>query len=299
MAAQGGSGRLTATAANDIAAGSIVVDLNTGNGTPLNNQTSTDRSQQFGLAVQVPAEPAPTVPRPRIRSSFATSNQTFYLRADLPTLLSDLGQSPSSAAGFQRAAQGADQLRPGIGGARPGKLGIGSRLGADGPAAGPASAGARRGRYVEPVDRRADVVTAPRCVHRQRQLTPRSARPGVAPTTRRRWRSSRSSRTSSSRCRRPSGAFRERRRLASRSTGPSARSRPTRSSSPMSGSETTRCRRSTSISTSSNTSSPSPCRCGSRSDPARRSSLPSGATPLNLSNLGNLLGGMLGKSSST
>jgi hypothetical protein len=114
MAAQGGSGRLSATAANDIAAGSIVVDLNTGNGTPLNNQTSSDRSQQFGLAVQVPPAAGANSAQAADPVELRYVDQTFYLRANLPTLLRDLGQSPSSAAGFQRAAQGADQYVPGL-----------------------------------------------------------------------------------------------------------------------------------------------------------------------------------------
>jgi hypothetical protein len=114
MAAHGGSGGLSLTAANDIAAGSIVVDFNTGNGTPLNKQTSADRSQQFGLAVQVPAPSGANSAQAADPVELRYVDQTFYLRADLPTLLHDLGQSSSSAAGFQHAAQGADQYVPGL-----------------------------------------------------------------------------------------------------------------------------------------------------------------------------------------
>ncbi len=106
MATTGGSGRLSPTAARDIASTSIVVDLNSGNGKPLNSiQARTNRHETFGLAVQVGTS-APVQLR--------YVGQTFYVRADLPALLNDLGQSATAAGGFQSALQGADAYVPGL-----------------------------------------------------------------------------------------------------------------------------------------------------------------------------------------
>jgi hypothetical protein len=100
LAGKDGSSRLTAKAASDLAATSIVVDLNTGNGQALNKQTSTDPDEQFGLAVNVATAKTTSAASP-VQLRYV--NQTFYVRADLPTLLKDLDQSPSAASGFQKA----------------------------------------------------------------------------------------------------------------------------------------------------------------------------------------------------
>lgn len=106
IAAEDGSSKLTPAVANDIAATSVVVDLNTGNGKPLNSkQLRTDRSEQLGLAVQVGASDP-------IELRYV--DQTFYLRADVSTLLNDLGQNSSAASGFRSALQGANAYVPGL-----------------------------------------------------------------------------------------------------------------------------------------------------------------------------------------
>ncbi len=90
-----GSHALTTTAADDIAATSVVVDL---------NGRSTDRNGQFGLAVHVGTAPAASSDPVELRYV----NQTFYLRADLATLEKDLGQSTSAAGGLQSALASPD-----------------------------------------------------------------------------------------------------------------------------------------------------------------------------------------------
>jgi hypothetical protein len=104
--ADGGSSALTPHVADDIASSSIVIDYNTGNGKAINNTAAaTDHAQQFGLAVQVgTSDPI----------QLRYLDQTIYLRADVATLLRDLGQDPSKAAGFGQAVQGANQYVPGI-----------------------------------------------------------------------------------------------------------------------------------------------------------------------------------------
>lgn len=104
MSARHGSDGLTLAEANDLAATSIVVDLNTGTSTPLNDPASNDRNDQFGLAVHVGTASAAAANRSD-PVDLRYVQQTFYLRADLPGLLTDLGQSPSGAAGFQKALE--------------------------------------------------------------------------------------------------------------------------------------------------------------------------------------------------
>jgi hypothetical protein len=102
----GGSSGLTAQNAKDIAESSIVVAYSTGNGKSINDsQAATDPAQRFGLAVQVGAS-APLELR--------DVNQTIYLKADLATLLKDLGQDSTPANGFSRAVEGANQYIPGL-----------------------------------------------------------------------------------------------------------------------------------------------------------------------------------------
>jgi hypothetical protein len=117
LAGKDDSGGLTLTAANDLAATSIVVDLNTGNNQPLNKQTSTDSSAQFGLGVHV-GTATPNSAKPDIANPVELRyvNQTFYVLADLPTLLTDLNQSPAAAAGFQSAVESteANNVVPGL-----------------------------------------------------------------------------------------------------------------------------------------------------------------------------------------
>jgi hypothetical protein len=88
-----GSHALTATAANDIAATSLIVDV---------NRAGAD--DQFGLAVHVGTAPAAKSDPVELRYV----NQTFYLRADLPTLEKDLDQSPGAVSGFQNALESPD-----------------------------------------------------------------------------------------------------------------------------------------------------------------------------------------------
>jgi hypothetical protein len=112
---KGGSSDLTLQEAKALSSSSIVVDLNTGNGKPLNSlQTGTnqsdrlgqsDKSGQVGLALQVGAtDPV----------ELRYVDQTLYLQANVAALLSDFGQDPSRAASFQQALQAANAYVPGI-----------------------------------------------------------------------------------------------------------------------------------------------------------------------------------------
>ncbi len=105
-ASDGGSSALTPQVAGDLAASSIVVDYNTGNGKSLSDsQAAGNKDQQFGLAVQVgTSDPV----------QLRYLNQTIYLKADLATLLKDLGQDPSKAQSFSRSVDGANQYVPGL-----------------------------------------------------------------------------------------------------------------------------------------------------------------------------------------
>ena len=104
--ASGGTDELTPKVANAIASTSLVVDFNTGNGKALNdNQAAKDPAAQFGLALQVGAANPVEV---------RYVGQTVYIRADAKNLLTDLGQDSSKAAGFQQALQGADAYVPGL-----------------------------------------------------------------------------------------------------------------------------------------------------------------------------------------
>ncbi len=104
--ASGGTDELTPKVANAIASSSIVIDVNTGNGKALNdNQAAKDPATQFGLALQVGAANPVEV---------RYVGQTVYIRADANNLLADLGQDASKAAGFQQALQGADTYVPGL-----------------------------------------------------------------------------------------------------------------------------------------------------------------------------------------
>jgi hypothetical protein len=85
-----GSHALTTTAADDIASTSVIVDL---------NRTSSDRNGQFGVDVHVgKARPASADP---VQLRYV--NQTIYLKADLATLQQDLGQSSAAAGGLRSA----------------------------------------------------------------------------------------------------------------------------------------------------------------------------------------------------
>lgn len=95
MTARDGSHALTKTAAADIAATSLIVDV---------NRAGTDGNDQFGLAVHVGTAPAASSDPLELRYV----NQTFYVRADLPTLEKDLAQSPAAAGGFQNALESPD-----------------------------------------------------------------------------------------------------------------------------------------------------------------------------------------------
>ena len=101
-----GTDEITPEVANAIASTSLVIDLNTGNGKALNDKQATkDPAAQFGLALQVgTASPV------QVRYV----GQTVYLRADAKSLLTDLGQDPSKAAGFQQALRSADSYVPGL-----------------------------------------------------------------------------------------------------------------------------------------------------------------------------------------
>ena len=181
LAGKDGSSRLTAKAATDLAATSIVVDLNTGNGQALNKQAGTDPTEQFGLAVNVgTVKPASDDSPVELRYV----DQTFYVRADLPTLLKDLDQNPSAASGFQKAvtSQAANNYVPGL-----------ATLGQGGWVSVPASAltgllqGLGSGRLVEHVDvGAAAVAPAPERLQRATPSTPEPAPAEDARITRRR-----------------------------------------------------------------------------------------------------------------
>lgn len=98
---------LTPKMADAIASMSIVVDFATGHGESLKSaQVRTDHANQLDFALQI-GSAAPVEIR--------YLNQTIYVRADATTLLTDFGVAASKAASFQNALQKGDAFLPGLG----------------------------------------------------------------------------------------------------------------------------------------------------------------------------------------
>jgi len=102
----GKSDTMTPQLATTLVDSSIDVDFATGHGENLNSKDArTDTANQFDFALQI-GDASPVEIR--------YLDQTIYLHADIPTLLSDFGEPSSDASSFQSDLQSANSYVPGI-----------------------------------------------------------------------------------------------------------------------------------------------------------------------------------------
>ena len=155
---------------------------------PQHSRTGADHSQQFGLAVQVPARPAPNSAQAADPVDVRYVNQTIYLRADMPTLLNDLGQEPLAG----RGASGTRPRAPNSTSRGFAALGQGNWVSVPASALSgllrACTAVARAAGRVEP-STSGQMASELTRVHREHDGTPRPARKGGRTHYTRRWRS--------------------------------------------------------------------------------------------------------------
>jgi hypothetical protein len=106
ISAKSGSS-ITAAEAKALSEGSFFFDIQTGNGEALDSkQVATDTKTAFDIGLQLGSD-APIEVR--------YVDQNLYVRAQIGTLLSDVGQNPASASSFQSGLSKLDTYVPGLG----------------------------------------------------------------------------------------------------------------------------------------------------------------------------------------